>query len=169
MAWEVWGSQKSWPLPKEESSSSANGSGVANGRSARELKRMLSSSVSFKDLSLPQVDLNLSEDDTSDASDQENSADYLAELTLNAVAKPDKKKLVIVLVGLPGRGKTFLCNKLKCYLNWYERMLAACTFAEAGWVSFTGCIYWTRSAGPATPIHCHGLEGSSHHIAIDKH
>lgn len=21
-------------------------------------------------------------------------------------------------VGLPGRGKTFLCNKLKCYLNW---------------------------------------------------
>ena len=22
------------------------------------------------------------------------------------------------MVGLPGRGKTFLCNKLKCYLNW---------------------------------------------------
>eukprot|EP00775_Hariotina_reticulata_P010180 gene10180-10340_t len=30
----------------------------------------------------------------------------------------EKKKLVIILVGLPGRGKTFLCNKLRCYLNW---------------------------------------------------
>ncbi|KAG2490339.1 hypothetical protein HYH03_011286 [Edaphochlamys debaryana] len=29
-----------------------------------------------------------------------------------------KNKLVIILVGLPGRGKTFLCNKLCCYLNW---------------------------------------------------
>jgi signal recognition particle GTPase len=30
----------------------------------------------------------------------------------------DKQKLIIILVGLPGRGKTFLCNKLMCYLNW---------------------------------------------------
>ncbi|GBF94979.1 bifunctional 6-phosphofructo-2-kinase fructose-2,6-bisphosphate 2-phosphatase [Raphidocelis subcapitata] len=29
-----------------------------------------------------------------------------------------KNKLIIIMVGLPGRGKTFLCNKLKCYLNW---------------------------------------------------
>lgn len=29
-----------------------------------------------------------------------------------------KQKLIIVLVGLPARGKTFLCNKLMCYLNW---------------------------------------------------
>jgi hypothetical protein len=29
-----------------------------------------------------------------------------------------RNRLVIILVGLPGRGKTFLCNKLKCYLNW---------------------------------------------------
>jgi 6-phosphofructo-2-kinase/fructose-2,6-biphosphatase len=27
-------------------------------------------------------------------------------------------QLIIIMVGLPGRGKTFLCNKLKCYLNW---------------------------------------------------
>ncbi len=31
----------------------------------------------------------------------------------------DRQKLIIILVGLPGRGKTFLCNKLMCYLNWW--------------------------------------------------
>jgi len=30
----------------------------------------------------------------------------------------DRQQLIIILVGLPGRGKTFLCNKLMCYLNW---------------------------------------------------
>lgn len=29
-----------------------------------------------------------------------------------------RQKLVIILVGLPARGKTFLCNKLMCYFNW---------------------------------------------------
>lgn len=36
----------------------------------------------------------------------------------------DKQKLIIILVGLPGRGKTFLCNKLMCYLNWCGRPLS---------------------------------------------
>ena len=27
-------------------------------------------------------------------------------------------KLVIILVGLPARGKTFVCNKIMCYFNW---------------------------------------------------
>jgi hypothetical protein len=35
-----------------------------------------------------------------------------------ARARVDRQKLIIILVGLPGRGKTFLCNKLLCYLNW---------------------------------------------------
>jgi 6-phosphofructo-2-kinase len=30
----------------------------------------------------------------------------------------EKKKLILIMVGLPGRGKTYLCNKLMCYLNW---------------------------------------------------
>ncbi|KAG1677472.1 hypothetical protein FOA52_001928 [Chlamydomonas sp. UWO 241] len=29
-----------------------------------------------------------------------------------------KNKMVIIMVGLPARGKTFLCNKLRSYLNW---------------------------------------------------
>jgi signal recognition particle GTPase len=35
----------------------------------------------------------------------------------------EKRKLVIIMVGLPGRGKTYLCNKLMCYLNWCGRNL----------------------------------------------
>jgi hypothetical protein len=30
----------------------------------------------------------------------------------------DRQRLIVLLVGLPARGKTFLCNKLMCYLNW---------------------------------------------------
>jgi len=30
----------------------------------------------------------------------------------------DRQKLVIILVGLPARGKTFICNKIMCYFNW---------------------------------------------------
>jgi signal recognition particle GTPase len=42
----------------------------------------------------------------------------------------EKRKLVIIMVGLPGRGKTYLCNKLVCYLDWcdlltvFRRLLA---------------------------------------------
>jgi 6-phosphofructo-2-kinase/fructose-2,6-biphosphatase len=35
----------------------------------------------------------------------------------------EKHKLIIVMVGLPGRGKTFLCNKLCSYLNWCASFL----------------------------------------------
>ena len=30
----------------------------------------------------------------------------------------DRKRYVIVLVGLPGSGKTYLANKISRYLNW---------------------------------------------------
>ena len=50
--------------------------------------------------------------------------------TFNAVGRkskrrPDRQKLIIILVGLPGRGKTFLCNKLICYLNWCAVLVSA--------------------------------------------
>jgi hypothetical protein len=56
----------------------------------------------------------------------------------------DRQQLIIILVGLPGRGKTFLCNKLMCYLNWlghetrhfnvgqYRRAQAAAARGEDG-------------------------------------
>jgi signal recognition particle GTPase len=44
-----------------------------------------------------------------------------------------KNKLIIIMVGLPGRGKTFLCNKLKCYLNWWVLdVYLACLTCVAG-------------------------------------
>ncbi|KAL4433083.1 hypothetical protein ABPG77_006510 [Micractinium sp. CCAP 211/92] len=54
----------------------------------------------------------------------------------------DRQKLIVILVGLPARGKTFLCNKLMCYLNWlghptkhfnvgqYRRRTKGCSDAE---------------------------------------
>jgi len=40
--------------------------------------------------------------------------------------KQIKQKLIIILVGLPARGKTFLCNKIMCYLNWYHTIPFSC-------------------------------------------
>ena len=53
--------------------------------------------------------------------DDEPEAVLESTAELTAVAKKtsqEKRKLVIIMVGLPGRGKTYLCNKLMCYLNW---------------------------------------------------
>ena len=50
---------------------------------------------------------------------EEEEGDALASITeRQARTSQEKRKLVIILVGLPGRGKTYLCNKLLCYLNW---------------------------------------------------
>lgn len=70
-----------------------------------------------------------SESDVSSALASPVATDSSAALTPNArkasnptkTRKPkrvDRQKLVIILVGLPARGKTFLCNKIMCYFNW---------------------------------------------------
>jgi hypothetical protein len=71
--------------------------------------------VNFKDLNLS-VDDELSEDASHPDEDPTNKAQIRTGALLRAGAQ--KNKLIIIMVGLPGRGKTFLCNKLKCYLNW---------------------------------------------------
>lgn len=44
-----------------------------------------------------------------------NTAEFMRQASRTS---QEKRKLVIIMVGLPGRGKTYLCNKLMCYLNW---------------------------------------------------
>ena len=78
----------------------------------------------------------------------------------------DRQKLIIILVGLPGRGKTFLCNKLMCYLNWWEAALACCHYQTlcpriAGWPSNQRQQAWHAARSPHAPHRC--LAGSSVH------
>ena len=67
-------------------------------------------------------------DDSEDGESELSEIDNASGEALSATETPDRltrrrqrvdrQKLIIILVGLPGRGKTFLCNKLMCYLNW---------------------------------------------------
>lgn len=90
--------------------------------------------VYFKDIILP-----ASDDDDEDESDlqsdttgpEQSSTDEpqpdlgrpqkIEKQKSKRIHRVDRQKLIIILVGLPGRGKTFLCNKLMCYLNWYAQ------------------------------------------------
>ena len=60
--------------------------------------------------------------------DDSTALDSTAELQRQARTSQERKKLVIILCGLPGRGKTYLCNKLLCYLNWCAARW--CSFGE---------------------------------------
>eukprot|EP01023_Acetabularia_acetabulum_P028978 TRINITY_DN2736_c0_g2_i1.p1 TRINITY_DN2736_c0_g2~~TRINITY_DN2736_c0_g2_i1.p1 ORF type:complete len:323 (-),score=34.71 TRINITY_DN2736_c0_g2_i1:42-1010(-) len=67
--------------------------------------------VVFKDLTIPI--------DETETEDEESSFDHRRGVMPSTVKKlVTRNKLIIILVGLPGRGKTFLANKLKAYLNW---------------------------------------------------
>ena len=43
---------------------------------------------------------------------------YSASSRKSKLKRVDRQRLIVILVGLPARGKTFLCNKLMNYLNW---------------------------------------------------
>lgn len=49
-----------------------------------------------------------------------------------------RQKLIILLVGLPARGKTFLANKIMCYMNWY------CTIAADTQLLFQASIVLSK-------------------------
>lgn len=74
-----------------------------------------STTVNFKDLSLLLEDESVS-DDGGEAVGGEEKVHKPRNRRLKKVV--ERNKLIIIMVGLPGRGKTFLCNKLVCYLNW---------------------------------------------------
>lgn len=87
-----------------------------------------STHVYFKDIILPASDdsedsIGSDEEGLSPASFSAPEATQVPGTTLVASSGRkrrgiNRQKLIIILVGLPGRGKTFLCNKLMCYLNW---------------------------------------------------
>lgn len=82
----------------------------------RFLKHMASFSkvVSFRDMRISIGD----QKGPLDRSASENCQLATSDASFLGLQGVERYKLVIVMVGLPGRGKTFLCNKLMCYLNW---------------------------------------------------
>lgn len=104
-------------------------------KSQAQLRSLGTTSIAFKDLEISatidehdegtplpqdaQSSVESSEDSLSMSS--VNASDQEASPRTHRLKKPQKWKVVkhvLIMVGLPGRGKTFLCNKLKCYLNW---------------------------------------------------
>lgn len=83
--------------------------------------------VNFKDLNLS-VDDELESEESWDQGqgDEDPTNKVLIARHSNSLNRAivQKNKLIIIMVGLPGRGKTFLCNKLKCYLNWLGHQTA---------------------------------------------
>eukprot|EP00882_Tetradesmus_deserticola_P015146 GHRQ01016127.1.p2 GENE.GHRQ01016127.1~~GHRQ01016127.1.p2 ORF type:complete len:124 (+),score=40.57 GHRQ01016127.1:90-461(+) len=96
--------------------------------SPRHSDRRAPAVVNFKDLNLS-VDDELSEDAQHElAAHEDEDPTNKAAISQRSKAMrsgAQKTKLIIIMVGLPGRGKTFLCNKLKCYLNWCVRAVVA--------------------------------------------
>ena len=43
----------------------------------------------------------------------------LAKLATRSSLTPDSGKLILAMVGLPARGKSFICHKLRSFLSWY--------------------------------------------------
>ena len=81
-----------------------------------------STHVYFKDVIIAASDDSEDESEPSDI--VESGEGMRRRVSRKRKLRIDRQKLIIILVGLPGRGKTFLCNKLMCYLNW--RALEPC-------------------------------------------
>ncbi|GLI69499.1 hypothetical protein VaNZ11_014133 [Volvox africanus] len=82
------------------------------------LGRIHSATVNFKDISIGPEALELAEGDIEEDDRHSEDSTNKSAILLKPPRGPHRTKYVIILVGLPGRGKTFLCNKIKCYLNW---------------------------------------------------
>ncbi|BDA46799.1 6-phosphofructo-2-kinase/fructose-2,6-bisphosphatase 4 [Coccomyxa sp. Obi] len=77
-----------------------------------------STHVYFKDMIVAASDDSEEESEPSERGTTNSSNEARAPRKVRRRNRVDRQKLIIILVGLPGRGKTFLCNKLMCYLNW---------------------------------------------------
>lgn len=87
------------------------------------LKQILKSGAVVRDQNLfTELDTSKAiSNQSEDANDEANTAEIYRQAQKTS---QERRKLVIIMVGLPGRGKTYLCNKLVCYLDWCE--LAGC-------------------------------------------
>jgi hypothetical protein len=84
---------------------------------ASKLEKLMSRVISFKDLRISVEHTSIAEDGAAGPLGSQSRGSTLLSGQPPRVAV-EKNKLVIIMVGLPARGKTFLCNKLLCYLNW---------------------------------------------------
>ena len=92
--WEFWKSRAKATTPVGES---------LDGKRATRANPQRT--VNFKDLSLR-------------LQQQSETGDEEVPLPGRRPKAVERNKLIIIVVGLPGRGKTFLCNKLVSYLSW---------------------------------------------------
>jgi hypothetical protein len=83
---------------------------------ASKLEKLMSRVISFKDLRISVEHTSIAEDGEAGPLSQRGASTLLSGQPPRVAV--EKNKLVIIMVGLPARGKTFLCNKLLCYLNW---------------------------------------------------
>lgn len=116
--WEFWRSKLA-----KGSRGSPRSSQMSSSEGGVDIRRLCSGQVNFKDLKLS-IEDELSDTEDADleqrgdgTQDSTNKAEIISRIPMSRKGA-EKTKLVIIMVGLPGRGKTFLCNKLKCYLNW---------------------------------------------------
>lgn len=109
--------------------------------SVAKLRGLLTTSVNFRDVSVnlmltpdaglqPTPSINSVVSELSEGFDSEALA--LEMCTFGTGFK--KNKLVIIMVGLPARGKTFLCNKILCYLNWCVPLHRTYTSLSLLWI-----------------------------------
>lgn len=122
----MWEILKSWRTP-ESSGKSKEGDNLSPAEDRRNLRVQ---SVNFKDLN---ITAEPSDDELEEGTEAAHQAGASSVPTSTGAAPPgrstslplrasrhrsERSQLVIIMVGLPGRGKTFLCNKLVCYLSW---------------------------------------------------
>jgi 6-phosphofructo-2-kinase/fructose-2,6-biphosphatase len=84
------------------------------------LKKILSTPVNFRDVTLRPNESEPLEEGDGEGHDEEVASPDSSSLAAIAqlVKTVSRTKQVIIMVGLPARGKTFLSNKIKAYLTW---------------------------------------------------
>ncbi|KAK9833381.1 hypothetical protein WJX81_000334 [Elliptochloris bilobata] len=121
--WEYWRSRLSKGRTRHRKRTGSDGNSPTAQRLPGESQQLPdagppqnSTHVYFKDVIIAASDD--SEEESEPSESVETGEGMRRRVSRKRKLRIDRQKLIIILVGLPGRGKTFLCNKLMCYLNW---------------------------------------------------